>query len=129
DHTTGLEPEDAAIVVTMRATLDRIQGRPEASLARLRALESVRPAPADRGTVRFHVGLIQLELGDVTAALENLDASRSDALAAGDDNLALLAEELSSVATYVQSPSQFVLWPTVPRTALTGLSLPLASAL
>jgi len=129
ETTAGLEPEDAAIVVTMRATVDRIDGHPEEGLARLRALESVQPARADRPTVGFHIGLMHLELGEATAALENFDAARSEALAAGDDNVALLAEELSLVATHVQLPSQFSTWPAIPRTALTGSSLPLAAAL
>ena len=129
DRTAGLEPEDAAIVVTMRATVDRIEGRPDAGLARLRALESVRPARADRAAVRFHIGLMHLELGEAAAALDNFDAARSEALTAGDDNLALLAEELSLVATHVQLPRQFTSWSGIPRAQLTGSSLPLAAAL
>jgi DNA-binding CsgD family transcriptional regulator len=129
EQTAGLEPEDAAIVVTMRATVDRVEGRPEVGLARLRALESVHPARADRAAVHFHVGLMHLELGDATAALESFDSARSEAHASGDGNLAALAEELSLVAAHVQLSSHFSTWSRTSRTILTGSSLPLAAAL
>jgi DNA-binding CsgD family transcriptional regulator len=119
EQTAGLEPEDAAIVVTMRATVDRVEGRPE----------SVHPARADRAAVHFHVGLMHLELGDATAALESFDSARSEAHASGDGNLAALAEELSLVAAHVQLSSHFSTWSRTSRTILTGSSLPLAAAL
>ncbi|GGF40066.1 hypothetical protein GCM10010922_14280 [Microbacterium sorbitolivorans] len=129
EHATGLEPEDAAIVVTMLATTDRIAGRPEVGLARLGALESVRPSPADRAPVHFHVGLMHLELGKATMALESFDAARSEAYASGDDNLVALAEELSLIASYVQLTSQSPAWTGARRSPLTGSSLPLGAAL
>src|SRR5690606_18667282 len=101
----------------------------EVGLARLRALESVHPARADRAAVHFHVGLMHLELGDATAALESFDSARSEAHASGDGNLAALAEELSLVAAHVQLSSHFSAWSRTSRTILTGSSLPLAAAL
>lgn len=129
EQTTGLEPEDAAIVVTMRATIDRIAGHPDVGLARLRALESVRPSPADRAPVVFHIGLMHLELGSAHISLESFNAARSEAAASGDDNLALVAEELSLIASYVQLTSRSPAWEGTRQSPLTGASLALGAAL
>ncbi|GAA4417563.1 hypothetical protein GCM10023169_06160 [Georgenia halophila] len=100
-NAAGLDPEDVAILISMRAAVERLAGRHHVSNRRLDALDAVVPAERDRAAVLVQKGLTALELGVLDRAVEAFAGSRLSARVHGRPRIEQWAAELGSVAAYL----------------------------